>query len=165
MSPLSTICSLWWAASLYTSCLFLYSVTDSEILHLISPLCFLMPVYSNLLLALDGQSMTSLISPGGALTLMHPVINAKSSLKCLDKASFHYSRSPLYFRFLMSLVILLYIYSQQDLSGSCGGDDDLTFVGFHISFVLVLLSVVVGGVCYTCTVCVFTIVCCSLVVS
>jgi hypothetical protein len=117
-----------------------------------------MPVYSSLLLAFDGHSRTSLISPGGALTLTHPVISVKSSPKCVDSASFHYSRSPLYRRFWMSLVTLLYIYNQQDRSGSLVGDVDLVFVAFHISVVLVLLIVVLVGVLFYCIAGVFTFV-------
>jgi hypothetical protein len=39
ISPLSATCSLQFAACLYTSCLFVYSVCDNDILHLIVPLC------------------------------------------------------------------------------------------------------------------------------
>jgi hypothetical protein len=67
---------------------------------------------------LDGQFSTIRISPGGAFTLVHPVMRAASYPKCFDIASFHCSRSPLYRRFLMSLVTLLCIYSQQERSGS-----------------------------------------------
>jgi hypothetical protein len=122
-------------------------VTVSDILHLISPLCLRMPVYSSLLLALDGHSRTSLVSPGGALTLVHPVISAKSFFRCFDSASFHYSRSPLYLRFYISLVTLLYIYNQHDRSGSCCVDVRLVIDGLHFSVVLVVYVVVgCGGV-------------------
>ena len=53
---------------------------------------------------------------------------------------------------------LLYIYSQQDRSGSLVGDVDLVFVAFHISVVLVLLIVVLVGVLFYCIAGVFTFV-------
>jgi hypothetical protein len=58
------------------------------------------------------------MSPGGAFTLVQPVMSAASFPKCFDSASFHCSRSPLYLRFLMSLVTLLCMYSQHPRSGS-----------------------------------------------
>jgi hypothetical protein len=83
-------------------------------------------------------------------------------------ASFHCSLSPLYFRCEMSLGLLLYIYNQQDLSYSLVFVVFLIFVGFQISFDLVVVAgtssdgvafsvvvasivvvgVVVGGFCY-----------------
>jgi hypothetical protein len=94
-----------------------------------------MLVYNNLRLAFDGQSRTSRSSPGGALTLTHPVIKVNSSPRCLANASFHYSLSPRYLRFYMSLVVLLYKYSQHDRSCSFTWDVYLVLVGFQISFV------------------------------
>jgi hypothetical protein len=168
MSPLSMGCSLWCAAIRYTSYLLRYSGPDREILHWIFPLCLRIAVYSYRRLALDGHSNTRRISPGGALTLLHPVISAKSSFKWSLTASFHCSLSPMYFRCEMSLGLLLYIYNQQDLSYSFVFVIFLSFVGFHISFDLVLVvgnssagvafsvvvacivvvGVVVGGICY-----------------
>lgn len=78
MSPRSFTCSLQRAAALYTSYLLVYSVLVSDILQRISPLCCLIPSYSCLLLAFDGHSNTNLFSPGGAFTLIHPVIRSKS---------------------------------------------------------------------------------------
>jgi hypothetical protein len=98
MSPLSIVCSLWCAAVLYTSCLFRYSTAVREILHLILPLCFRRAAYSDLLLVFDGHSNTRRSSPGGAFTLLHPVVTAKSSFRWFDTASFHYSLSPWYLR-------------------------------------------------------------------
>jgi hypothetical protein len=118
ISPLSCICNFSRAACLYTSCLVIYSVLDRDILHLMSPLCFLIPSYNSRLLALHGHSNTSLCSPGGALTRVHPVYSTESVFRCALRASFHCSRSPLYRRCWMSRVTLLYIYSQHDLSGS-----------------------------------------------
>ena len=96
-----------------------------------------MPSYSCRLLALDGHSITSRISPGGAFTLTHPVISAKSWPRCFERADFHSSLSPLYRMFCMSLVILLYIYNQQDLSGSVNITDFHGFVGCHLGVDLV----------------------------
>jgi hypothetical protein len=111
-------------------------VTDNEILHLIAPLCLLMAVYNYLRLAFDGHSKTNLISPGGALTLTQPVVRENSSFRCFESASFHNSLSPKYLRFEISLVVLLYTYSQHDRSCSFTWGVYLTFVGFHMSFVL-----------------------------
>jgi hypothetical protein len=108
-------------------------------LHWIFPLCLRIAVYSYRRLALDGHSKTRRISPGGALTLLHPVISAKSSFKWSLTASFHCSLSPLYFRCEMSLGLLLYIYNQQDLSYSLVFILFFSFVGFHISFYLALV--------------------------
>jgi hypothetical protein len=137
MSPLSYTCNLRWATSLYTSCLFKYSYFDREILHLMSPLCFLIPSYNLRLLAFDGHSKTSLSSPGGAFTLTHPVISAKSWPRCFERADFHSSLSPLYRLFCISLVILLYMYNQHDLSGSANITDLRGFVGCHLVLGLV----------------------------
>jgi hypothetical protein len=161
-------CSLWCAAILYTSYLLRYSGPDSEMLHWIFPLCLRIAVYSYRRLALDGHSKTRRISPGGAFTLLHPVISAKSSFKWSLTASFHCSLSPLYFRWEMSLGLLLYIYNQQDLSYSLVFVVFWILVGFQISFDLVVVAgissdgvafsvvvasivvvgVVVGGFCY-----------------
>jgi hypothetical protein len=116
-------------------------VTDNEILHLIAPLCLLIAVYNYLRLAFDGQSRTSLISPGGALTLTHPVVRANSSPRCFESASFHYSLSPKYLRFDISLVVLLYKYNQHDRSCSFTWGVYLTLVDFQISFVFVVSGV------------------------
>jgi hypothetical protein len=89
------MCSRNLAASLYTVCLFWYSCCVMEMLQRMSPLCLRMPSYSYLLLDFDGQSNTRRISPGGAFTLLHPVVREKSYPRCLDRASFHCSRSPL----------------------------------------------------------------------
>jgi hypothetical protein len=43
------------------------------------------------------------------------------------------------------------MYSQQDRSGSLVGDAFLILVGFHISFALVVLSVILVGVVCCCT--------------
>jgi hypothetical protein len=120
-----------------------------EMLQRISPLCLRMPSYSCLLLDFDGQSITNLISPGGALTLLHPVVREKSYPRCLDRASFHCSRSPLYRRDYMSLEILLYMYNQHALSGSTVFVVGLFLVDFQISLVcdfvgMVVFCVVVG---------------------
>ncbi len=111
-------------------------MTDNEILHLIAPLCLLMAVYNDLRLAFDGHSKTSLISPGVALTLTQPVVRENSSFRCFESASFHNSLSPKYLRFYISLVVLLYTYSQHDRSCSFTWDVYLALVGFQISFVL-----------------------------
>jgi hypothetical protein len=87
-------------------------------LHLIFPLLFLIPEYSILLLALEGHSSTNLYSPGGAFTLMQPVVRAKSFPSCVSRAVFHCSRSPLYRLVCMSRVVSLWIYNQHDRSGS-----------------------------------------------
>jgi hypothetical protein len=94
-----------------------------------------MPSYSCLLLDLDGQSSTNLISPGGAFTLVQPVRRAASYPKCFDIASFHYSRSPLYRRFFMSLVTLLCIYNQHARSGSTVYTFCLCLTAVHFSVV------------------------------
>jgi hypothetical protein len=135
LSPLSIIYNPLRAASLYISCLFLYSRGDREMLHLSWPLFFLIPVYNILLLALDGHSNTKRISPGGAFTLTQPVESAKSFPKCASRAAFHCSRSPLYLRVWMSLVVSLCIYNQHDLSGSKLTFLDRVFAGYHFSFV------------------------------
>jgi hypothetical protein len=95
ISPLSATCSLQFAACLYTSCLFVYSVCDNDILHLIVPLCLLIPSYNYRLDALEGHWRTRRSSPGGAFTRMQPVVRAKSFPKWADRASFHCSLSPL----------------------------------------------------------------------
>jgi hypothetical protein len=58
----------------------------------------------------------------------------------------------------MSLVTLLYIYNQQDRSGSLVGDVDFVFVDFHISVVFVLLIVVLMGGLFNCSAGVFALV-------
>jgi hypothetical protein len=95
-SPLSYTYNLHFDVYLYTSYLFMYSCRDSDILHLIIPLLRRIPAYNNLLLAFDGQLSTNCYSPGGALTLMQPVVKAKSYPSYLSRAVFHSSRSPLY---------------------------------------------------------------------
>ena len=152
ISPLSCTCNFSLAACLYTSCLAIYSVLDRDILHLMSPLCFLIPSYNSLLLALHGHSNTSLCSPGGAFTRVHPVYSPESVFRCAFRASFHCSRSPLYRLCWMSRVKLLYIYSQHDLSGSFVVVLFFTLVGyhFHVSFVgiiYVFFSIIAG--CYS----------------
>jgi hypothetical protein len=156
MSPLSCMWSLNRAASLYTSYLFLYSCLVMEMLQRISPLCLRMPSYSCLLLDFDGHSITNRISPGGALTLLHPVVREKSCPRCFDRASRHCSRSPLYLRDYMSLEILLYMYNQHPLSGSTVFVVVLVLVGFHISVVgaavgrvvFCVVVVVAGSLCF-----------------
>jgi hypothetical protein len=96
ISPLSYTYNPYRAASLYTSCLFEYSSADMDILHLIFPLFLLIPAYNSLLLAFDGHSSTNLYSPGGDFTLTQPVVRAKSFPRCVSRAVFHISRSPLY---------------------------------------------------------------------
>jgi hypothetical protein len=98
MSPLSATCNLHLAACLYTSYLLVYSIYVSDMLHFSGPLCFLIPSYSWRLDDLEGHWRTSRNSPGGAFTRMHPVIKAKSFPNWADRASFHYSLSPLYRR-------------------------------------------------------------------
>jgi hypothetical protein len=132
------------AASLYTSYLFWYSCLVRDILQQILPLCLRMPSYSYLLLDFDGQAITNRISPGGAFTLVHPVVREKSCPRWLDRASFHSSRSPLYRRDLLSLDVLLWMYNQHALSGSTVLVVVLVFVGFQIS----LVGVVVGWVVF-----------------
>jgi hypothetical protein len=149
ISPLSCTCNFSLAAYLYTSCLAIYSILDRDILHLMSPLCFLIPSYNSLLLVLHGHSNTSLCSPGGALTRVHPVYSTESVFRCAVRASFHCSRSPLYRRCWMSRVTLLYIYSQHDLSGSFVVVLVFTRVGchFYVSFVgiiYVVFSIIAG---------------------
>lgn len=107
MSPRSCTCSLQRAAARYTSCLLVYSVLVNDILQRISPLCFLIPSYSCLLLDFDGHSNTKRFSPGGAFTLIHPVVKAKSYPSWAERAVFHCSRSPLYLLAWISLVISL----------------------------------------------------------
>jgi hypothetical protein len=107
MSPRSCTCSLQRAAALYTSYLLVYSVLVNDILQRISPLCFLIPSYSCLLLDFEGHSNTKRCSPGGAFTLMHPVTKAKSFPSWAERAVFHWSRSPLYLLAWISLVISL----------------------------------------------------------
>ena len=97
------------------------------------PLCFLIPSYSCLLLALDGHSITKRFSPGGAFTLIHPVINAKSYPSWAVRAVFHCSRSPLYLLAWISLVISLCRYSQHDRSGSGIFMAFVILVGCHLS--------------------------------
>jgi hypothetical protein len=96
ISPLSYTCSPRRAVSLYTYCLFVYSSYESEILHFMFPLLFLIPAYRSLLLAFDGHSSTKRNSPGGAFTLMHPVVKVKACPNYASRSVFHYSRSPLY---------------------------------------------------------------------
>jgi hypothetical protein len=96
ISPRSCTCSLHCAACLYTFCLFTYSIFESEILQFIFPLLFLMPSYSYLRLDFDGHSSTNLCSPGGAFTLMQPVIKVKFFPSYAYRAVFHCSRSPTY---------------------------------------------------------------------
>jgi hypothetical protein len=98
ISPLSCTCSLHFVVCLYTSYLLTYSYFDREMLHLIWPLLRLIPAYNILLLAFEGQFSTKRCSPGGAFTLMQPVVRAKSYPNCLSSAVFHSSRSPLYLR-------------------------------------------------------------------
>jgi hypothetical protein len=119
------------------------------------PLCLLMPSYNCLLLDFDGQSITNLISFGGAFTLVHPVVKEKSWPRCFDSASFHYSRSPVYFLFLRSLVTLLYTYNQHALFGSIGCVFVLVFAGFHISVVGFGTGTVSSGLStyYVCSIC------------
>ena len=114
-------------------------------MHLILPLCFRRAAYNDLLLAFDGHSNTRRSSPGGAFTLLHPVVSAKSSFRWFDTASFHCSLSPWYLRLLISLVVLLYRYNQQERSGSFTTDVFLALVGFQISLVF-------GTVVYGCSV-------------
>jgi hypothetical protein len=102
-------------------------------LHLISPLFFLIPPYNSLLLALDGHSTTNRYSPGCDLTLMQPVVKAKSFPNCASRAVFHYSWSPLYRLVYISRVVSLWIYSQHDRSGSKVTFLDRIFAGSHFS--------------------------------
>ena len=95
ISPLSYTCNFHLATYLYTSYLLMYYVFEREILHFISPLCFLMPSYGILRLTFHAHSKTNLCSPGGAFTLMQPVHMIKSSFRCVYRASFYCSLSPL----------------------------------------------------------------------
>jgi hypothetical protein len=56
--------------------------------------------------------------------------------------------SPRYLRFYMSLVVLLYKYSQHDRSCSFTWDVDLDLVGFQISFVVAGFDVFWGMFVY-----------------
>ena len=150
MSPLSYTCNLNRVADRYTSCLFEYSTFDIDMLQRMLPLCFLMPSYSCLLLDFDGQLITSLISLGGALTRVHPVVREKSCPRWVDSASFHYSRSPVYLLFWMSLVMLLYRYSQHARSGSTDFGCVLFLAGFHMSLVGYGTGYVVAGFSICC---------------
>ena len=58
ISPLSWICNPHRRAYRYTSALFVYSVADSERLHLSEPRWLLIAVYSNLRAAFDAHSIT-----------------------------------------------------------------------------------------------------------
>jgi hypothetical protein len=118
-----------------------------------------MAVYNYRRLALDGHSTARRISPGGALTLVHPVISAKSSFKWSLTASFHCSLSPLYFRCEMSLGLLLYRYNQQDLSYSVVFAIFLSLVGFHISFdLVVVVGISAAGVVFSVVLASFVVV-------
>jgi hypothetical protein len=135
ISPLSATCKCHRVAYLYTSYLFAYSVFDREMLHLMGPLCLRMPSYNYLLDDLDGQFKTRRNSPSGALTLMHPVVRAKSSLRCVERADFHCSLSPLYLRDWISRLMSLCKYSQHDLSVSGFGTVLAVRDGCHFAFV------------------------------
>jgi hypothetical protein len=147
ISPRSYTYNLQRAADLYISCLLAYSNDVREMLHLMSPLLLLIPAYSSLLLAFEGHSSTSLSSPGGDFTLMHPVVSAKSCPNCVFKAYYHYSRSPLYLLLEISLLVSLWIYNHNDLYGSNVTLDALDLVGYHFSvdFFSTVGGVVVGG--------------------
>jgi hypothetical protein len=156
MSPLSFTYNLQRAAYLYTSCLFVYSSVYRERLHLIFPLFFLVPAYKSRLLAFEGHSSTNLYSPGGAFTLIQPVVRAKSFPRCASRAVFHCSRSPLYLLVWMSLVASLWMYNQHNRSVS-----KLTFLErileyYHFSTCLFAgcgCGVDGVGVCYFCFYC------------
>jgi hypothetical protein len=139
-SPWSCTCSLHFAVYLYTSCLLAYSYYVNDILHLIPPLLFLIPAYNYRLLALHGHSITNRSSPGGAFTLVQPVVKVNSYPSCLSRAYFHCSRSPLYLLVWISLVISLWIYNQHDLSFSIASFFSFSFTACHF-------SVDVGYVC------------------
>jgi hypothetical protein len=81
-------------------------------------LCLLIPSYSYLLDDFDGHYRTRRCSPTGALTLVQPVVRAKSPPRWADRAYFHCSLSPLYLRDWISRVISLCRYSQHDRSAS-----------------------------------------------
>jgi hypothetical protein len=98
ISPRSCTCNFMCAAYLYTIYLFSYSTLESEILHRMSPLLLRIPAYSYLLLDFVAHSITSLYSPCGAVTLLHPVSNPKSFPNCVESAVFHSSLFPLYLR-------------------------------------------------------------------
>ncbi len=95
ISPRSDTCKFHRAAYLYTSYLFVYSIYDREILHFSVPLCLLIPSYNYLLDDFDGHYRTRRCSPAGALTLVQPVVSAKSFPRWADRAYFHCSVSPL----------------------------------------------------------------------
>jgi hypothetical protein len=120
-------------------------------LHLKFPLFLLIPAYNNLLLAFDGHSSTSLYSPGGAFTLTQPVVRAKSFPRWASRAVFHSSLSPLYLLVCISLEDSLWIYNQQDRSGSKLTFFDRVFVDCHFS---VVYFVGFGGCVDLCGVCV-----------
>jgi hypothetical protein len=132
-SPWSCTYSLHFAVYLYTSCLFAYSYYVNDILHFIPPLLLLIPAYNSRLLALHGHSITNRSSPGGAFTLMQPVVNVNSFPSYLSRAYFHCSRSPLYLLVYMSLVVSLCIYNQHDLSFSIASFFSFSFTACHFS--------------------------------
>ena len=95
ISPRSDTCKFHRAAYLYTSYLFVYSIYDREILHFSVPVCLLIPSYNYLLDDFVGHYRTRRCSPTGALTLVQPVVSAKSFPRWADRAYFHCSVSPL----------------------------------------------------------------------
>jgi hypothetical protein len=109
ISPLSYTCNPQRDVSLYTYCLFVYSIYESDILHFMLPLLFLIPAYRSLLLALDGHSSTKRSSPGGAFTLVHPVVKAKSWPNYAFRAFLQSSLSPLYRLVCISRLASLWI--------------------------------------------------------
>lgn len=142
ISPLSATCNLHRPASLYTSYLFVYSIYDKEMLHFKFPLCLRMPSYSYRLDDFDGHYMTSRCSPFGALTLVQPVVRAKSAPRWADRAYFHCSLSPFQRLDWISRLISLCKYSQHDLSASIVGWVLIVRDGCHLA---VGVLVVVGG--------------------
>jgi hypothetical protein len=142
ISPLSYTYTPQRDVSLYTYCLFVYSIYESDILHFMFPLLFLIPAYRSLLLALDGHSSTKRSSPGGAFTLMHPVVKVKSWPNYASRAVFHYSLSPLYRLVCISRLASLWIYSQRERSGSKFTFLALTLDDCHFSPGVVVFAVV-----------------------
>jgi hypothetical protein len=120
-----------------------YSVYDREMLHFKIPLCRRIPSYSYRLDDFDGHYSTSRYSPLGALTLVQPVVRAKSAPRWADRAYFHCSLSPLYRLDWISRVISLCRYSQHDLSASCGGWVLVVRDGCHLAVGVLA----VGGGC------------------
>jgi hypothetical protein len=115
-------------------------------LHFMVPLCLRMPSYSYLLDDFDGHYRTRRCSPGGALTLLQPVVRAKSAPRWADRAYFHYSLSPFQRLDWISRVISLCRYSQHDLSASSVGWVLVVREGCHLAVGVLVLEGGCAGV-------------------